>query len=43
MPIKPENRDRYPADWPQIRERILRRAGGRCEGHESANTLELPL
>jgi len=26
MPIKPKNRDRYPADWPEIRERILDRA-----------------
>lgn len=33
MPIKPENRKRYPAAWPEIRERILRRAGYRCE-HE---------
>lgn len=33
MPIKRENRKRYPADWPAIRERILRRAGYRCE-HE---------
>lgn len=31
MPIKPENRHRYPPDWPAIRERILRRAGYRCE------------
>jgi hypothetical protein len=31
MPIKPENRARYPSDWPQIRERILLRAGSRCE------------
>lgn len=31
MPIKPENRARYPADWPKIRERILQRAGHRCE------------
>lgn len=31
MPIKPENRHRYPADWPEIRERILQRAGWRCE------------
>jgi hypothetical protein len=26
MPIRPENRDRYPADWPAIRARILARA-----------------
>ena len=32
MPIKPENRQRYPADWPAIRARILERAGSRCEG-----------
>lgn len=31
MPIKPENRHRYPADWQVIRERILQRAGHRCE------------
>lgn len=33
MPIKPENRHRYPTDWPAVRDRILRRAGWRCE-HE---------
>lgn len=32
MPIKPENRHRYPADWKAIRARILERAGHRCEG-----------
>ena len=31
VPIKSENRSRYPADWPQVRERILKRAGYRCE------------
>ncbi len=31
MPIKPENADRYPPDWPQIRERVLIRARSRCE------------
>jgi hypothetical protein len=31
MPIKPENKHRYPADWPRIRDRILTRARGRCE------------
>lgn len=31
MPIKPENRGRYPADWPLIRERIRKRAGDKCE------------
>ncbi len=31
MPIKPENRDRYPANWKEIREAILARAGNCCE------------
>ena len=31
MPIRPENRDRYPKDWKQIRARILERAHNRCE------------
>jgi hypothetical protein len=31
MPIKPENRARYPKDWKRIRERILVRARDRCE------------
>lgn len=31
MPIKPENKSKYPLDWKQIRERVFRRAGGRCE------------
>src|SRR5690606_11581369 len=33
MPIRPENRDRYPANWAtEIRPRILARAGNCCEG-----------
>jgi hypothetical protein len=31
VPIKPENRDKYPADWKAIRERIRNRAGNCCE------------
>lgn len=31
MPIKPENRDRYPADWKARRARVLERAGHACE------------
>lgn len=31
MPIKAENKGRYPKDWKQIRERILERAGHKCE------------
>lgn len=37
MPIKPENRSRYPADWKQIRERILARAGDKCEQCSAPN------
>ena len=32
MPIHPEDRDRYPSDWPEISRRIrFDRAGGKCE------------
>jgi len=31
MPIKKENKARYPKDWKQIRQRILQRANNRCE------------
>lgn len=33
MPIRPENRNRYPADWPEISRSIKERAGWRCECH----------
>ena len=32
MPIRPENKDRYPDDWAQIRHSILARAHNMCEG-----------
>ncbi|MET8006157.1 hypothetical protein [Nonomuraea glycinis] len=31
MPIRPENRDRYPADWPAISLAVKESAGWRCE------------
>jgi hypothetical protein len=32
MPIRPENRGRYPSDWKEISQRIrFQRAAGRCE------------
>jgi hypothetical protein len=37
MPIKPENRHRYPSDWKQIRARILERAGDCCERCKAPN------
>lgn len=38
MPIKPENRARYPANWStEIRPAILARAGNRCEQCNAPN------
>lgn len=31
MPIRPENKKRYPKNWKQIREQILERAHNKCE------------
>jgi len=31
MPIRPENRARYPKQWRQMVARAARRSGGRCE------------
>jgi hypothetical protein len=31
MPIRPENRARYPENWPEISQQIKERAGWRCE------------
>lgn len=31
MPIRPENRDRYPRDWPAISRRIREREDNRCK------------
>lgn len=32
MPIRPENRDRYPKNWKTLSLQIRERAGWRCEG-----------
>lgn len=32
MPIKPENRDRYPANWRGIVAQVRARSGDKCEG-----------
>ncbi len=37
MPIKPENAQRYPADWQAIRQEVLARAQDRCEACGVAN------
>jgi len=31
MPIRPENKDRYPKNWNAIRQKILQRANNKCE------------
>ena len=31
MPIKPENKKLYPKNWKEIRQKILQRAGNKCE------------
>lgn len=31
MPIRPENKSRYPSNWKEIRQQILKRANNRCE------------
>ena len=31
MPIRPENKSRYPKDWKAISQRIRERAGDKCE------------
>lgn len=38
MPIRPENKDRYPANWAsEIRPAILKRAGDACERCKAKN------
>lgn len=37
MPIKPENRKRYPPDWAEIREARRKATGDRCERCGVAN------
>lgn len=37
MPIRPENKDRYPKDWPQISKRIRDAAGNKCEKCNAPN------
>ncbi|MEW6419338.1 MAG: hypothetical protein AB1480_14700 [Nitrospirota bacterium] len=32
MPIRPENKHRYPANWKEIVKRIKERADNKCDG-----------
>jgi hypothetical protein len=42
VPIKPENAVRYPKNWKEVRERILARAGNRCEGSPAFPLCRVP-
>ena len=42
MPIKPENRARYPKDWKAIVERVRERSGDKCEGSPAFPDCRLP-
>ena len=45
MPVKPENKARYPKDWPTIAEEVKAAAGWRCEqcGAEHGEIVERGL
>lgn len=49
MPIRPENKSRYPRNWPQISKEIRERARNCCEGSpafpdcDAANGLPHPI
>lgn len=43
MPIKPENKDRYPKDWKTIRAAMLERAGNCCEFCGAMNNQPHPI
>ena len=43
MPIRDENKHRYPDNWPEIRAGILERAGDACEGCGAANGRAHPI
>lgn len=42
MPVKPENRARYPKDWKQIVERVRERSGDACEGSPAFPECRVP-
>lgn len=43
MPIRPENKHRYPENWKDIRERILERANYKCEWCGTENYVLHPV
>jgi 5-methylcytosine-specific restriction endonuclease McrA len=43
MPIRPENRERYPKDWKAISLAVRKRAGHRCEQCDAENGQPHPV
>ncbi len=43
MPIRPENKARYPKEWPHIREKIRARSGNRCECTGQCGRMHVPV
>lgn len=43
MPIRPEERERYPDDWPKISRRVRVAAGWKCEWCGAANGKPHPV
>lgn len=43
MPIRPENKYRYPSDWKEIVKRIKKRASDRCEWCGAKNYAPHPI
>lgn len=43
MPIRPENKARYPKNWKEISLRIRERAGNKCEGCGAENYKPHPV
>ncbi len=41
MPIRPENKDLYPKDWPQISKAIRESAGNHCESCGAPNGVNI--
>ncbi len=39
-PIRPENKDKYPANWPEKRAKVQKRAGDKCEKCGLVNGIE---
>lgn len=43
MPIRKENKDRYPKNWKEIRDKIVKRAKNKCEFCKAKNYEPHPI